>query len=217
MTTALQPYEDAALAVYRTECAREGVDPDMDLLTGQLAHGVPARRWAALRLAWGLDPAPRLYATPADILRSARLRGGDMHRHACAFLAAGTTIERVIVAGSEHCPPELLTILVADPDPVVRRRVAEHTTDPDLLDRLAGDPEASVRVPLVNNTGCPTSILRLLAGDPHPHVRRAVACNKRTPCDIVDALMSDPDSTVRGGAEETVWAMFNRLPSAGGS
>ncbi|MFC7793181.1 hypothetical protein [Streptomyces cinereoruber] len=102
---------------------------------------------------------------------------------------------------TESLPPDLLTRLLDDPDPQVRRCLAQRADLPaPARARLARDPDPEVRAKLAQwCTEAPEDVRRLLLTDPEPQVRGA-ACDvyfRRLPhpvppADLWPALLADP-------------------------
>jgi len=72
----------------------------------------------------------------------------------------------VWAAHNRTAPPEILAVLIEDPDWRVRHRVAgRRDCPPALLDRLAGDPHDAVRQTVAGHPGTPRSALVRLLDD----------------------------------------------------
>jgi hypothetical protein len=55
-----------------------------------------------------------------------------------------------------ECPPEVLERLAGDPDKLTRQEVARHSASPpQVLTRLAEDPEWEVRLAVARHPACP--------------------------------------------------------------
>jgi hypothetical protein len=94
-------------------------------------------------------------------------------------------------------------VLVAGPEPEVRRRLAHDGGRlPVAAQRaLSADPDAGVRRVLALQRGLAPEVARRLAGDGVAAVRRALtAYGWSLPGDTVRALLLDPDDEVRAGA-----------------
>jgi hypothetical protein len=94
-------------------------------------------------------------------------------------------------------------VLVADPEPEVRRRLAHDGGRlPVAAQRaLSADPDAGVRRVLALQRGLAPEVARRLAGDGVAAVRRALTgYGWSLPGDTVRALLLDPDDEVRAGA-----------------
>ncbi|WP_190132536.1 hypothetical protein [Streptomyces mashuensis] len=79
--------------------------------------------------------------------------------------------------------------------------MAGRLTGGELLERLAADPDATVRTAVAGNAGTPDRLRTRLATDPAATVRTALAKAWRTPPAAVHrALLTDDDPTVRAAA-----------------
>ncbi|TQL02151.1 hypothetical protein [Cellulomonas sp. SLBN-39] len=96
--------------------------------------------------------------------------------------------------------PAVHSRLAADPEKLVRRQVAAHTTDPDLLAGLAGDRAAEVRFAVAQNLACPRGTVLALAGDRSKVVRWGVMAHRRGDHELSALLKNDPDEDVRVAA-----------------
>ncbi|BCY05126.1 DUF2336 domain-containing protein [Actinoplanes sp. L3-i22] len=77
------------------------------------------------------------------------------------------------VAACPGLPADVVELLAADPDPEVVAELALHTTDRELLERLARHRHADVRVMIAANPAAPPELLAaLLRNDPPPTVCR---------------------------------------------
>ena len=95
-------------------------------------------------------------------------------------------------------PVEVLERLAGDPDAWVRQNVAANTsTPPTILIKLSRDPDEEVRCGVTSNTSTSTAILAKLSSDSNVGVRRDVAYNTNTPPTILAKLSSDSDELVR--------------------
>ena len=89
--------------------------------------------------------------------------------------------------------------------PDMRRWVAHNkTTSAAILERLARDPDPSVRWQVAMANRLDVAVLRSLANDPDESVRARVAHHKHAPADILESLRHDASSVVRDAAETTV-------------
>ena len=80
------------------------------------------------------------------------------------------------LAENPHCPPEILEKLALEPDSGVRHRVAFNPrTSVDLLIRLASDPDSLVRGWLTHNPATPPDIMLKLQEDKDENVRRTAS------------------------------------------
>jgi hypothetical protein len=93
---------------------------------------------------------------------------------------------RWLAAEHKDCPPDLLRRLADDPEYPVRLRVARHHACPeDVLRRLAQDPHDAPRREVAGHPACPQDVLRALACDSDGRVRDAVAANPAAPPDVL--------------------------------
>lgn len=77
---------------------------------------------------------------------------------------------------------QVLRGLAADPDPAIRRIVAEQSEAPkDLLRTLADDPDPSIRLSVARSQDAPVDLLHLLIGDSDSYVALAAALNPMAP------------------------------------
>ena len=135
--------------LYRATCARDVVEPEVELVAAALA-GTPTVEWMALRvgLAAAGQPAP---------LPGARAGWDTISRFlsrspwcvwagiALAALARDAADALLDLTGTAGCPAELLDILADHPHSVVRYAVAgAGRTRGDTVDRLMRDPDGLV-------------------------------------------------------------------------
>ncbi|MFI5672546.1 hypothetical protein [Streptomyces sp. NPDC051704] len=116
-------------------------------------------------------------------------------------------VRAALVVRCDTAPREMLEQLIGDPDPQVRRYLAQSRgTPPDLLARLASDRDPKIRAALARHwTRAPEAVRRILLTDPEAEVR-AAACSTYfaypphpiPPADLVPALLADP--VTRAGA-----------------
>jgi leucine rich repeat (LRR) protein len=132
--------------------------------------------------------------------------------------------------------PDLAAVLIADPSPEVRERLASHTWDPAVIaalmvDRtvrvrkglavnprttaeqrhaLAQDPSPDVRAALVRAVELDEADLRSLLDDRSVEVRRSMATSAAVPEQIRQALEDDADEAVAQDARR-----FRGSPAAG--
>lgn len=89
---------------------------------------------------------------------------------------------RASAAASRHTPPDVLERLALDPDLQVRRCVARNESAPArLLESLAVEGDRTVRGWVAANPASPRSVVGVLAGDPDPQVRAVAAWALRWP------------------------------------
>ncbi|MDX2733352.1 hypothetical protein [Streptomyces sp. PA03-2a] len=116
-------------------------------------------------------------------------------------------VRSALVVHAATAPREMLEQLIDDPDPQVRRYLAQgHHTAPDLRARLATDSDPAIRATLAERwTQAPEAVRRILLTDPEAKVR-AAACSTYfahrphpiPPADLLPALLADP--VTRAGA-----------------
>lgn len=89
-------------------------------------------------------------------------------------------------------------LLADSPDPKIRESAALSQWAPvDVLDSLAGDVEAGVRICVARNYRSAPDVLTRLSGDPADVVRGWVAAHPATPDAVLSALEDDADENVR--------------------
>ncbi|MFD7654304.1 hypothetical protein ACFV4N_10045 [Actinosynnema sp. NPDC059797] len=113
----------------------------------------------------------------------------------------------VVIGSGDGTSREVFELLADDPDPEVRKHLAENDHVPgDLRAARATDPDPEVRATVARWwTGAPERVRRALLTDPDPEVR-AAACSTYyarlphpvPPADLVPALLADP--VTRAGA-----------------
>jgi hypothetical protein len=107
-----------------------------------------------------------------------------------------TDIKRAILG--YETSPEVLIKLAGDPNEDVRAAVAhKRSIPPEILVRLAGDPKQGVRYSVARHKSIPPEILARLAGDPEQIVRSVVARHASMPPEILARLAGDPAEEVR--------------------
>lgn len=93
---------------------------------------------------------------------------------------------------SHDTPSEKLAEFAADPDPAVRRLVAQMASTPvEALRTLAHDAEASVRAAVALHKSTPADVLATLSTDAEESVRVSVLSHPAVPRAIVEALLPD--------------------------
>lgn len=141
------------------------------------------------------------------------------------YLAA-TRDRRLRAASEAPLDRELVALLTADQDPVIRRALAANPhTHTDLALRLAEDPDDEVRLALsqreelteeqragidyvvpgghtwppkwIRERGHEPAVARRAAASGHVLLRRSIALARRLPSDVVDLLAADEDFFVR--------------------
>jgi hypothetical protein len=87
--------------------------------------------------------------------------------------------------------------------PHMRKWVAVNKTVPvEILEILAKDDDADVRVFVAMKNSLPLHLMVLLSRDQAEGVRQRIACNKRAPVDVLKGLCSDPCDLVSAAALE---------------
>jgi Leucine rich repeat variant len=87
--------------------------------------------------------------------------------------------------------------------PDARFWVAQNKTVPiEILETLAGDDDARVRVMVAHKRKAPAWLLERLAGDGNEMVRMAVARHRNTPPDVLRSLRADPWEAIRNTIDE---------------
>lgn len=92
---------------------------------------------------------------------------------------------------------DVVEAVLAHPRAQARERLAEATSLPEVLGRLAVDPAPPVRSAAAQSDHIGEALLRQLADDPQAEVRAAVAAARRAPRDLVETLAVDRSATVR--------------------
>jgi hypothetical protein len=150
---------DTRVADAATQRLRSLVDRpvvgDVDLLRGSLPDD------ALVRL------RRRTAAMTADLTRCSPAVLATM-------VADEDTLIRTALASNPTTPTAVLGELSGDHDVVVRRRVAVTTRDPELLAKLAGDPNAEVQVSVATNPALPEFVALRLADTANDDVRAAL-------------------------------------------
>jgi hypothetical protein len=85
------------------------------------------------------------------------------------------------MARNPKCPPDILETLAAHPDSGARTQAAQRVRDPQVLRRLAGDPDVPVRCNVAANRRTPPDTVAQLLRDDSPTVRNAAAANPHLP------------------------------------
>lgn len=113
-------------------------------------------------------------------------------------LAESKIEELIILLGLDEVPVDLLEILAASADPVVRQLVARnrHVSIP-VLESLARDDVGMVRASVAQNPRTPLNILDCLAVDREMDVRINVAKNDRAPVHVLEILGLESSLDIR--------------------
>lgn len=135
--------------LYRATCARDVVEPEVELVAAALA-GTPTVEWMALRV--GLAAAGQPAPVPGTSADSDTLAGFVGRAPVCVWAGlalvavANDSVGALIdLIGLPGCPAELLDVLADDPHRVVRCAVADAgRTRGDTVDRLMRDPDSLV-------------------------------------------------------------------------
>ena len=137
-----------ALAAYRTLCAREGVDPDIELATARLATGHTSTEWITVRL--GRDQFPDAgigdgYASRLQLSGLIGRGGAPDHLWWVTVNALHRPAPRFQLVMRPNCPVRVLTALAADPTPGLRSTVATRPNTPiEIVRLLTADPNTVV-------------------------------------------------------------------------
>jgi hypothetical protein len=87
--------------------------------------------------------------------------------------------------------------------PDMRIWVAHNKTIPlEVLEVLARDPDAEVRLAVAMKNKLSGELFWLLANDTEEGVRQRIACNKKTPVEILKHMANDPAELVSAPAKE---------------
>ena len=200
-TVTFEQLLDTAIAHYRATCAVDGVDPDLEAGSARLAHGTPAPRWFAYRLLGGHFEN----ASPTEVHRVIYSAGHTgPQRAACvdaaALVAAAPNTPADSCewawAGRNDLPDAVTAQFARHPDPDLRTWIASSITLPDVLDRLADDPEREVVAAVVANpTTAPSTLVRLFDRDRKLHM--ALATHHPLAEGLIDRLASHPEWRIR--------------------
>jgi hypothetical protein len=134
---------------------------------------------------------------------------------------------RAAVGTNEHCPQDILVRFVHDPSVLPRRAAAfaldapDHQTwelwaadcssavraaaavrpdcPPDIMGRLAADPDRFVLRTIARNPQCPAHLLEAVSASSEPIVLRAVADAKSCPPQVLRQLAASKYLTARAG------------------
>lgn len=115
----------------------------------------------------------------------------EVHRALAAHPEAAVRWRLTRVA--DELPPDVLDVLVIDPDSQVRQFLAKYAPAGPLA-RLAEDPDPRIRELAPRDPELPDGLLEELATDPEARVRRAVAGHPRLPLTYLLALLADDDA-----------------------
>ena len=76
---------------------------------------------------------------------------------------------------------------------LVRREIAENTSDEDVLLSLSTDNDPNVRIRVSENPYAPVEALEILSKDSEGSIRMSVARNPNTPISIIKEFLKDTD------------------------
>ncbi|MCO8271549.1 hypothetical protein M1L60_13195 [Actinoplanes sp. TRM 88003] len=159
----------------------------------------------------------------ADQVAALEADPDDAVRQAVANHAYVSQAEQAILDGQADLEPELASLWARSANPRLRRRAAQRADlRPEVVERLAADPDAEVRATLALNSsgasgelllGCflegwhrtqllarpqfPRAGLARFADHPDPRVRDLVAHDPAADPAVIDLLTTDPDVFVR--------------------
>lgn len=83
----------------------------------------------------------------------------------------------------------------------VLMELAEDSTDPDELSRLAGSPYVEIREAVAWNSCTPVEILTRLLSDEDWQVRETAVLNPNTPMSSAEKMLGDENEFVRNAVE----------------
>ena len=99
----------------------------------------------------------------------------------------------------------MLSLAAASDSRWVRVEAAhQRAAHPEIVERLAADPDELVRSAVTSNQRCPTEVLDRLAADCEPVVRVGAAVHTSTSRAALLALAGDEDRGVRDRAVDTL-------------
>ena len=184
-----------AMAAYRALCARDGIDPDLELAEVTFGYQLPVHEWAARRL----DADTRGAPAPDPTVAEARVHAESPHPvWALVAHPATASARRAGVARHPKCPAPVLAALAADADVSVRAAAAANVhAAPEQLETAAQDRCWEVRFEVARHTRLGPADAARLATDPNTMVRSAVAANKAAGPAALARLCTDGDPTVR--------------------
>lgn len=117
---------------------------------------------------------------------------------------------RYVMAGNPHTLPDILIRLAAEPNAQIRASVAENPrTPPQALLALAKDQDPHVRLAVTENPNLPATVLEELAKDSHDDVRLGLASNPKLPVRILQQLSADNNLYVVDRANKTLEIVSN--------
>ena len=154
-----------------------------------------------------MTPAAALTALSTDPDSAVRM-GVATNPGSSVALVALLTVDADLEVRTEAlyhpgCPAALITNAAASIYPDVRSAAAEASRDKSLVERLATDPERSVRMGVALNPSASVEILDRLAADPRRLVREVVTQNPSTAAETLASLANDDDRSVAGMAQRT--------------
>ncbi len=89
--------------------------------------------------------------------------------------------------------------------PEMKIWVIHNKTVPlSILERLAKDPDASIRASVAGKRKLSVDLFNLLASDEDHTVRYQIGLNRKVPADVLERLVNDPDPWVRNSIAEAL-------------
>lgn len=166
------------------------------------------RRAVALHPAAPARVLASLAEDPDPDVRWCAGRHASLPRELVERLARGPHIEaRASVAGNPSLPEHLRDLLWRDDDGEVRAFVLQHMPSSALAD-AARDPDPRVRVALTEREDLPLALIEQLAGDVNAQVRLHILFGARPPAHVIRRLLADKDEDVRQAAAERLPSGF---------
>lgn len=198
----LEEYAARAVDAYHQLCTTEGTDPDLELATARLAHGLHAWQWIAARLWYAHDkttrPKSRTTWTDAEAGYYAyRAFTGQKLPDVVALVAVHADPETQLIAARRARNPDLILALVDHPDTGVA--AAAVAADQTPLDKLVTRPDLRphVRAALALHSKLTAAHIDQLTHDPAWQVRASIARHPRVGAERLDRLANDPHPAVR--------------------
>ncbi|MDQ6840684.1 MAG: hypothetical protein M3137_20690 [Actinomycetota bacterium] len=115
------------------------------------------------------------------------------------LVVSPTTSHRVELAAEPDLPAWVTTLLVEDPEPMVRMVVAgRFDIAAEFLRRLGGDPDPGVRSALADNESLPADVAVRLAADPDSDIVIRLAARPGVARAVLAGLGHHSDARVRG-------------------
>jgi hypothetical protein len=129
--------------------------------------------------------------------RAAQHTNADADVHAAAYQSGDTWLRESLGQVYDILDGERAASLLADPDRAVRTQIACSTHDPNVLARLADDPDWQIRMSASRNAATQGDLLERLATDPRKEVRASIAMRGDVTDSVVNALARDRSADVR--------------------